>query len=344
MTFSQQRNLQAKFTTSLYSLDHQLDLALGVKPLVDKDANAVREFLRRQKETIVRAKRNIASQTELKIDEFVYFIRQKGSDLANCLEECKCENDFSDKQQEIEKDIKARSEEMTGNIEKIIQNELEKLKDATEQLFNSDFSKNLQKNLAVRYKQYDPLIPQDKNNIISKTGKTSEEFGRWLNSCCNGKGVGGLGGFSGSSAHDVILKIGKLLGHKFKPWEAVKYVKILSNVAKGIAVAGIVVSLFMEAKETYDENKMKKNLQDNRDKIRNAYIAAATQMQTECKASISTFFKENLEPALQDINQKIEQLDTMEENDSSSHKKLLEFRKQAQELLAEIHNSEVLVS
>ena len=341
--FTQQRNLHAKFTTSLYSLDHQLDLALGVEPLVDKDASAVREVLRREKMLIARAKRDIESQAEAQINNLVGFIRSKGCELANYLEECKSENDFADKQAEIGRNINDYAVQITAEIENIVKTELEQLEKENAELLNSDFVKKVIKNLEIRYEQYNPLVSDNTKKVISHAGGYSEKFGQWLSTCCKGNGASGLSSFSGSSAHGIVLKVGKLIGHKFKPWEAVKYVKVASNVAKGFAIVGMVVSVALQAKETHDEIKMQKALQKNRDEVRKVYIEAADKMKNDYIKAVSQMLEEQLDPALKDINGKMDQLDTMEQNYSESRKKLLEFRQQTRDLLLEIHNSKVEV-
>lgn len=66
---------------------------------------------------------------------------------------------------------------------------------------------------------------------------------------------------AGSPLHLAVKNIGKNLGVKFKPWQAVKIAKNIGNVAKCLGPAMVAFGAFLDAKEMIDEEKRAKEIE-----------------------------------------------------------------------------------
>ena len=70
-----------------------------------------------------------------------------------------------------------------------------------------------------------------------------------------------LSNFSGSAVHEWVLKIGHTFGHKFKPWEAIKWAKGVAIGGRILGALGVGFSVFMQIKSDQEENKARIELQ-----------------------------------------------------------------------------------
>lgn len=333
--FSAERNLNSRFTTNLYALLHLLEKLQGFEKSGDVDVDCLREQFRRRKLSINQAKNNIERRVENEVDNLKVFVRQCGAELANSIDVGCVEADFEDQKIKIDNDIKVKAQQMDSKIQDIVQEELNALARREEELQNSDFGKQLMERLEVRLEKYNAIFSPDANPKIKNIGKGSEKFGETLAGMCTGKGGSGLAGVSGSTVHDVVIKVGHLLGHKFKPWEALKWTKAVSNAAKGIAVVGAVISIGMQAKEDYDQYKLQQIMRENRDKVRNAYIKASANLGDNCKEIVKNIIKTYLKPELDTLEQNTAALDAMQKDASEFFTQICDFRNQTLTLIAE---------
>lgn len=103
---------------------------------------------------------------------------------------------------------------------------------------------------------------------------------------------------AGSKLHEIVKLVGGMLGHKFKPWEAVKIAKNIGNAAK---VAGPVLSVFgliFDAKETVDEAQQSERIAQEQLKYRQYFIDIANDLEQQYMEHVSglfVFYKSRLE-------------------------------------------------
>ena len=119
-------------------------------------------------------------------------------------------------------------------------------------------------------------------NISEKT----REAGQWLSKFATGPNAGKgwnaifkLGSYSGSNAHQTILKVGHTFGHKFKPWEAVKLSSKVGQFGKILGIAGALAGVGLQIWNDHQEDKMEKQLLAYRSDIRNSFTEAANSFE-----------------------------------------------------------------
>ena len=86
---------------------------------------------------------------------------------------------------------------------------------------------------------------------------------------------------SGSKLHNVVLSAGKSLGVKFKPWQAVNIAKNLGNVAKCLGPALAVLGLFLDVKETVDEEKRVKKIKSAQLEFRQQFVGIHDELEKQ---------------------------------------------------------------
>ncbi|HEY9817822.1 MAG TPA: LeoA/HP0731 family dynamin-like GTPase, partial [Candidatus Obscuribacterales bacterium] len=85
----------------------------------------------------------------------------------------------------------------------------------------------------------------------------------------------------GSSLHHLILKGGKLIGFKFRPWQAVGLAKNMGNIARFAGpVVGIIVVLF-EIVDQVQQTKKEKELCEMQNKIDCEFAAMADEVERQ---------------------------------------------------------------
>ena len=97
-----------------------------------------------------------------------------------------------------------------------------------DEIENSDLSKELKINLEGKFEG----LPNDIKKILISVETGSKTVSQGILSNVYGAGKDmtfKLSNFSGSTVHSVVLKIGHTIGYKFKPWEAIKFTKRMSN-------------------------------------------------------------------------------------------------------------------
>ena len=77
---------------------------------------------------------------------------------------------------------------------------------------------------------------------------------------------------SGSALHKAILEIGKNVGYKFKPWQAVNIAKNVGNVAKCAGPVISILGFLYNIKETVDDNKKAKEIEKKQLEYRQYFV------------------------------------------------------------------------
>ena len=159
-------------------------------------------------------------------------------------------------------------------------------------------------------------------NISNKTASSLNKYadaagktGQWLSKIATGANAGNgwqaifkLGSYSGSTAHQAVLKIGHVFGHKFKPWEAVKISAKIGKFGKILGVGGALVGLGLEIWNDQQERKMEKQLTNYRGDIRNSFSEAANIIEMKFDEDTQTWIKDNISPSIKDIDNQIKEI------------------------------------
>ena len=177
--------------------------------------------------------------------------------------------------------------------------------------------------------------------IINKGGDLAGKMGQWLkaNTAGSNAGKGSLTGLSGSNVHESVLKIGHMLGHKFKPYEALKWTRGLKVAGTVLAVAGIVVSVGMEVANDIEQEKISANLQKNRSKVRKHYDDWSADIVEQITRGIADLVDENIKPRIDDCDNRLEEIEQTSITAQTTRQELMTLLKRNHDLICDIHRN-----
>jgi ethanolamine utilization protein EutP (predicted NTPase) len=94
---------------------------------------------------------------------------------------------------------------------------------------------------------------------------------------------------AGSSLHQGVYTVGKLIGFKFKPWQAVGIAKNIGNAAMFLGPALAVVSVGMDLHAMHREREQERQMADIRRDIVSQFKAIAVDLEQQVEAQLREF-------------------------------------------------------
>lgn len=86
----------------------------------------------------------------------------------------------------------------------------------------------------------------------------------------------GLKAFSGTGVHQGILTIGKTIGFKFKPWQAVNMTKNVALFGKALGAVGVLYQVYQLTQSKAEEEKQQRKMDEARNEIKTQFQDWAT--------------------------------------------------------------------
>jgi hypothetical protein len=94
---------------------------------------------------------------------------------------------------------------------------------------------------------------------------------------------------AGSSLHQGVLTVGKFVGFKFKPWQAVGVAKKIGNAAKFLGPVLAIASVAVDAYEMQQEQEREKQMADARRDITSQFQAIAKDLENQVQIQLWEF-------------------------------------------------------
>ena len=341
-TFAAAKGWLGRFTSTLYTLEHILQEALNSLPTGDSLADASTEYLIREKNIYLECERNLQLRVFTELDTFRNFTAEKAAEMANLLEPGLTQEQFDSSEKRCIAEIDAKRKELVSAIDRIIADESQKLKSKLSDLENGDFAKDLTKKLHIRLKKMDKVLTDPTTQtVINKGGDIAGKMGQWLkaNTAGSNAGKGSFAGLGGSNVHETVLKIGHMLGHKFKPYEALKWTRGLKVAGTVLAVVGIVVSVGMEVANDIEQEKISANLQKNRSEVRKHYDDWVAGIAKQIMDGIADLIDKDLKPRIDDCNNRLEEIEKISATAQTTRQGVITLLKRNHDLLCDIHRN-----
>ena len=265
-------------------------------------------------------------------------IRNIGLDSANII--CKgC------KEHDVELELQNKVSEVQRIIEKsqdqakeLVETKLNELKVTIDELENSEFSTELKTRLNGKFSG----LPENVKKVISQSQNYVKIIGdAAVKNSYNAAANGGLKlcNFSGSNVHDIVLKAGHTLGHKFKPWEAIKITKGVAVAGQVLSVLGVVFSVGMQIYSDAQEEKIIKDLEHNRQNVRSSFNSAANDFQNFGRDFVKEVVNKGIDASIQEIDGKLKEIANSFSSRNTNCEKLYNLQSNCIKLIQEIHNN-----
>lgn len=97
---------------------------------------------------------------------------------------------------------------------------------------------------------------------------------------------------AGSGLHQGVLAVGKIVGFKFKPWQAVGIAKNIGNAAKFLGPAMALVSVGVDILQMQQEQQREKEMADVRRDITSQFQALAKDLENQIQIQLWEFEKQ----------------------------------------------------
>lgn len=276
----------------------------------DPEADGTLHMINKQRRVLQESRARILEKGQ-------HITRQKTQqipDWGNSIADSLCS---SDNEEEVNKRLARTQQQMDTiyqeaikEVEEMLNVESGKLQKEFTNIKNSTFMQDLIESIRKRFKIH---IDEKTAQNIEKMAGYGKEAGSWLSKMATGpnaqKGfsqIFRLGNFSGSNMHKIVLDVGHFFGHKFVPWEAVKWAKNIGLAGKAIGCLGAVVGVGLQIFNDKQEDKTGKQILEARSSIRNYYYNVADTINMKFDEQMQCYVEEN-------IDKEISQLDAMQQ-------------------------------
>jgi len=132
---------------------------------------------------------------------------------------------------------------------------------------------------------------------------------------------------AGSGLHQGVLAVGKFVGFKFKPWQAVGIAKNIGNAARFLGPALALVSVGVDILEMQQEQQREKQMADVRRDITSQFQAIAKDLENQIELQLWQFEGQVYGEIEKQIAQARQQEESAIASSNTSVKQLLEIRK-----------------
>jgi len=225
-------------------------------------------------------------------------ISNEGSRLASAVGE----SEFEALNQKSEVKVRRHYEKAGEDLEEVFKSALESVHDEVE----SELQSNLIQTFIAQL-NFDGQIPKGKQSPANsfKTKQVQDQV-QWLQEigeqvgakltkaatkdlATAGQGFLKSANVAGSTLHKGVYDIGKLIGFKFKPWQAVGIAKNIGNAAKFLGPALAVVSIGLELHGMHQEREQEQKMADIRRDITSQFKTIAVDLEQQIQGQLQEF-------------------------------------------------------
>ena len=329
------KGLNARHTTTLYTIDQTMQDAMANEPTEDPDVDSL-VLIYNQNIRVIRETRSRLQQSVLNaIDQATTQVVMAGAQYAADFHAITSQEQMDQANADMDSRIEGVWDALIQDVEAEFSEAIPAMGSRVEELHKSHRFRTTMEKLNSRSRGPDTTrmlgIAQ---TMASRLG----EFGRRTSlSPTLGSGASGLARFSGSQAHHAVLRVGHMMGHSFKPWEAVKVTAKIGRASAFLSVAAIALDVGMQIKSDRDESRRDAEAIQNRQKIRAHYGETAETMAAEARATADRLISELLTDPLVELQRYADELNQARTEQNLHLERLPEISGQARDLITLIH-------
>lgn len=337
--FVEEKSIPSKLTTKLYVIDDWLEKAIKeLQPKSsDADIDALEENFMQQRHLLIEARGRMQQEVKDIYTTAAAQIRDIGLDAANLLVEGCKQDEVEDELQKSIRKAEDIIEKCQSDAVEVIDARLNEMGQHLEIIENSEFSRELKSRLYGKFEG----LPEGIKKIITNAGPGFQKAGQAvLNNAYKAGTQGGLKltNFSGSTIHQMVLKVGHGIGFKFKPWQAIKITKGIAIGGQVLSALGVGLSVFMQIKADQDEERIREDLKNNRQNIRSQFNVAANELEDYARQYIKDNVNRPLETSIATIDGNIQKIRDTRLNRSAACRQLEDLQKECRLLIQDIHS------
>jgi hypothetical protein len=344
-----------RLTTPLSSMQTMVRKIYDAKSVSDPNEQILVELLHRKLAILRHSEMNLKNSMSDMLRSALFEIQSEGDNIAESLSETSSEEAIK----EIIKTAQMNSEGVLNRLQddfaELIEGHINKLEAELQQLEQSELAQLLSASLekiSMQDSQHfykvgeDVFMPENDPERRARYQKLSGWAQKGFNFAAksaegtkafSGKILSSTGA-SGSQIHNGVKFLGKLVGYKFAPWEAVNIAKNIGNFAK---YAGPVISLIGVGLQIYDDVKqeeMRQSLNNARAEVRKDFRKIAHDLEKNYKYQINSICEDIFRAMTNDTQSILDDMTSSSVHKSSQREILLLLDKEIGSLISEIQD------
>lgn len=337
--FIQSKNLIGRCSTSLFEVERILENVLATFSTGDDCVDGSIHILNQKRRTLEDAKITITDKASSIVGKKVSEIDGWGDQIANNLKSSDSESAVNKLLKEKYDSVNSTNEALTSEISDMLTAEVGALQKKFDGLENTQFAKDLE--YAIKQKVGNIEMSESTHAVLQKTSTYAGEIGKWLSKQCTGANAAGqsifkLGAYSGANAHKIVLNVGHFLGHKFKPWEAVKWTRGLGVAGKALGVAGAGLGIVLQIVNDKQNANAEKSLREARGEIRQCFNDVGNVIELKYDQATKMWIAENIDPSIREIDDQICEINTLVQSKNDEYDRFAVLLSRTRNLIAEV--------
>ncbi len=317
--------ITAKLLTPLHMSSEVLEQAYNHLVSEDKLQRDMLEIFRRKGLIIRSAMNRFKNGYISELNKFEHQVVILGENVVGKVDGNHSSEEINSALKGTERDIEIASEQTLKNVQALLTEQVEQLKDDLEDLQNSALGRNISDMLeANQNKKSFKEKEFSKNNAGSSLLEKGPEA------------LSKVGSFAANVSKEAVYNFVKFFGGKFKPWGAVNLTKFINKLGPVLSIIGTILDIFISAKEEYDEAAEEQKLREARADIRKDFRTIANEIRNEyennIKSSINPLFLDEISAVEKDQ----EELRNVESSKEDSAKEVSELLIKVKKTISEI--------
>ena len=334
------KKLNSRLTTSLYEIDSQLeDCIIDLQPKSeDSDIDALEENFLQQRHELFDSRNRLQQEIKSIFTDGAMRLRTLGMDSAGLITES-CKQDEVEQKLEIAmKDANDIMETCQSKAVQVLETRMTEIGQAIDVIEQSELTQKLISRLEAKFDK----LPENVKGMLGGAGEFAQKAGNAMVKNAYKAGANGglkLANFSGGNVHNIILKAGHAIGHKFKPWEAIKLAKGVAVAGQVLGALGVGLNVFMQIKEDRDEEKLRNAIRENRQNVRGQFYTAAGELEDWGVSFVQEHVALPLDTSIQALDMNINEIRNTRTGKNALCIEIENLQRKCQDLIKEIHNS-----
>ena len=341
--FVREKGLVARYTTSLYTLEQVLHEALATEASDDPDVDALQELLTQQRRASVESKVRLSQSVESKVIQTTSKIWQEGHKVADLIRGDADPKAVNRELVAARKRVQEHVDALSGFIRETVEDHIRDLTMREDQIAERELVKELIPRLTERV-QGDPKTLSKAKQGADVTHRLGQFLIEHSFNPADGASLVKLSQYSGTQTHSMVKDIGHFFGKSFKPWEAVKWTRIIANASRVLSVAGVVLNLVLQIKEDADAAKLERDLRESRAAVRAGFGEVAHALELHYDEATNTYVAETIDQRLAEADKKLDELRDMQQSRSELFRELTDLLEDTQALISEMHARRVVAT
>ena len=330
------KGLQARHTTKLYAVDQALQEAMALEKTDDPDADALSMIYGQNIQAIREAQFQLTVAADNAINEAATQVALDAGEFAEVQYPGVGQEEKDNASERMDTGIQSVWEQLMARLDREAEAIMPAMNQRLVQIHESHRFQAAENNIRTR------SSAQASTRLLAITATNARrlgDIGRQMAANPAAAGATGLARFSGSAAHGAVLNVGHMMGHSFRPWEAVKLARGIGAAGAVLSVSGIALGIGLQIWQDRQEEKQNQEFQRARQAIRADYAKVVKDIEEEARGVLAVFIATNLSEPLEQIRGYADELNTARQEQNRHLQYLAEISNRTRQLIHAIHTA-----